>query len=87
MTAALLKPMSGRILKDEVIRYPPSDDGGPIEARWVSEIMREILSAIRRLMTAALLKPGKGVSTLPFAVAYPPSDDGGPIEARRSLES
>ena len=84
MTAALLKLERVLAVPDRAPGYPPSDDGGPIEAR-ARRHRGPFRLPIRRLMTAALLKPGFRFTVRSGRLIYPPSDDGGPIEALRSM--
>ena len=56
MTAALLKPRLPNRHRPSAARYPPSDDGGPIEAAAGYLAFPWQNAPIRRLMTAALLK-------------------------------
>ena len=56
MTAALLKRPASQRGWEGLSAYPPSDDGGPIEASHAQRTSHKAQSTIRRLMTAALLK-------------------------------
>jgi len=70
-----------------VAGFPPSKNGGPIEAPRCQTQNSEPGASFRRQKTAAPLKRCVGFAQLDVAYAFPPSKNGGPIEAAASRDA
>ena len=81
MTAALLKRRSVVMHGGaEFTVYPPSDDGGPIEA-CRSPLVHTSHKSYPPSDDGGPIEAKTGAALETYFKFYPPSDDGGPIEA------